>query len=201
MSELRLPPELGAEMADIYKELQAEYERVANAIGLSCMGCPDNCCDSYFFHHTYAEWAFLWQGLAALEVSRLETVRERARQYQEAAQAAEAAGERPQGMCPLNEAGLCLVYQHRLLICRSHGVPARLAGPGGMRHFPGCFRCQEIVARRFRTPAEAPFVDRSPLFRRLALLEARFLGANRVRYPKLRLTIADMILQGPPQSR
>ena len=36
---------------------------------------------------------------------------------------------------------------------------------------------------------------------RLALLEARFLGTKRVLYPKLRLTIADMILQGPPQSR
>ena len=53
-----------------YRKLAALYTRMADAyadaagrIGLSCAGCADNCCHSYFQHHTYVEWAYLWQGL------------------------------------------------------------------------------------------------------------------------------------------
>ena len=82
--ELSLPPELAAEMADIYAALQADYERVAGLIGLTCADCPDNCCDSYFLHYTWCEWAFLWEGLRRLDAESLADIRERARQYREA---------------------------------------------------------------------------------------------------------------------
>lgn len=200
MSELLLPPELEREMAAVYAELARAYEVVASALGLSCSGCPDNCCDSWFFHYTYCEWAYLWQGLKQLDGATLAAIHARAEAYLDAARKAEAAGQRPRLLCPLNEGGLCRLYRHRLLICRSHGVPATLAGPDGrMRCFPGCFRCQELVAGSFGEPAQAPAMERTVLFRRLALVEQRLLGPDRRSYPRLRLTIADMIVQGPPQ--
>lgn len=55
------------------------------------------------------------------------------------------------------------------------------------------------MAGSFGEPAQAPAMERTVLFRRLALVEQRLLGPGRRSYPRLRLTIADMIVQGPPQ--
>ncbi len=63
MSELTLKPELSRKIAEIYQAMAAEYDIVAQQIPLTCEGCPDNCCDSYFQHYTYVEWAYLWEGL------------------------------------------------------------------------------------------------------------------------------------------
>ena len=199
-SELELPPELVQELESIYAGIATGYDTVATAIGLTCDNCPDNCCDSYFFHYTYSEWAYLWQGLKQLPPARLEAIRWRAQEYAEASRLALAEGRRPQLMCPLNEAGRCQLYQHRLMICRSHGVPATLTSPNGRRQrFPGCFRCQEMVQERCRLAELAPAMEKTALFRRLVLVEQRLLGAGRLHYPKMRLTIAEMIVQGPPQ--
>ncbi len=196
MKELTLPPALTAELAEIYAELQANYERVAAEIPLSCADCPDNCCDSWFFHHTYSEWAYLWQGLLRLPAEELTRLVSRAEDYIRQSQAQFAAGKRPQVLCPLNEAGLCILYEHRLLICRMHGIPAMLTRPDGKTlRFPGCFRCQDIVHACAET---GPAMDRTQLFTRLADLENRLLGGNRQRYPKVKKTIAEMIVLGPP---
>ena len=69
---------------------------------------------------------YLWQGLKQLDGATLAAIRARAEAYLGAAHKAEAAGQRPRLLCPLNEGGLCRLYRHRLLICRSHGVPATL---------------------------------------------------------------------------
>ncbi len=197
---LQLPPELEREMTAIYAEMASGYEKVAEAIALGCDHCPDNCCDSYFLHYTYCEWLYLWQGLQRLDAARLRHIREKAQRYLAACRQALAAGKRPQIMCPLNEQGRCQLYSHRLMICRSHGVPATLQSPDG-RHqrFPGCFRCQELVERRYARPELAPAMDRTALLRRLALVERRLLETEPGRYPRIRLSIAEMIVQGPPQ--
>ena len=109
-------------------------------------------------------------------------------------------GERPTIMCPLNEAGRCTLYVHRLMICRTHGVPATLTRPDHqLLRFPGCFRCQEIVRQRFAVETDAPAMDRTILYRRLAQLEARLLGNRRDLYPKIKMTNAEMIVNGPPK--
>ena len=111
-----------------------------------------------------------------------------------------ARGDRPHIMCPLNERGLCSLYSHRLMICRTHGVPATLRRPDGQHlRFPGCFRCQEIVRSRYSEETEAPAMDRTILYQRLAQLESRFLGEKRQLFPKVKLTIAEMIVNGPPK--
>ena len=201
MKELCLPPELSCEIGEIYASMATAYDEVARDITLTCTGCPDNCCDSYFLHHTYSEWAYLWQGIRALDDERLDRIMHRARDYVTQSRLSIARGERPQIMCPLNEDGLCGVYTHRLMICRTHGVPATLTRPDGQHlRFPGCFRCQEIVASTHAQAADAPAMDRTVLFRRLAQLESRFLGDRRGQMPKIKLTIAEMIVGGPPKT-
>jgi hypothetical protein len=191
-----LQPELAAKIADLYSRMEQAYDLVASRLDFTCTDCPDNCCDSYFQHHTYLEWAYLWVGLMELAPARRQAIENRAAEYAAACEKALARGGRPQVMCPLNEGGRCGLYHHRLMICRMHGVPSSLAYPNGQtRQFPGCFRCQEMVGNR----QAVPMVERAPLFRGLAELEQEFLGLQQGQLPKVRKTIADMILLGPPR--
>lgn len=198
MNEVVLPDILTKRLEDIYQKLQDEYDRVAQDLRFSCNECPDNCCDSYFLHHTYSEWAFLWIGFRRLEAHRQNLLLERSRAWLHQCEKALAIGERPQVMCPLNENGLCVLYEHRLLVCRTHGVPARMTRPDGQDwRFPGCFRCQEIVAAEYPVK-QPPHVVRTPLLHSLALLENQLLGGKRHLLPKVRITIAEMLVKGPP---
>jgi hypothetical protein len=197
---LTLPPELAAKLAAIYQKLEEEYNRIAGQISLTCQDCPDNCCDSWFFHHTYSEWAWLWQGLNQLDEASLDRITARAEDYLQQSEEQLAAGQTPRIMCPLNEEGRCCIYEHRLLICRMHGIPVALTRPQDKQvlRFPGCFRCQKIVKEKYSKPDEAPFMDRTHLFSQLAALEAEFLGGSGQLYPKIKKTIAELIVQGPP---
>ncbi len=198
MNEVVLPDILTRKLEDIYQKLQDEYDRVAQDMRFSCNACPDNCCDSYFLHHTYTEWAFLWIGFRRLDTHLQSSLIERSRTWLHRCEKALAVGERPMVMCPLNENGLCVLYEHRLLVCRTHGVPARITRPDGRElRFPGCFRCQEIVTARF-LDIQPPHVIRTPLLHSLALLENELLGGKRHLLPKVRITIAEMLVSGPP---
>lgn len=197
--ELTLSTELSRELAYIYEAMEAGYDQVAGEIGLTCRGCPDNCCDSYFLHHTYSEWAYLWQGLQSLDTEMRERIQARASSYQQECERQLAAGKRPQIMCPLNMDGLCALYSHRMLVCRMHGIPATMTRPDGQSmRFPGCFRCQEIVEQKYDQPEEAPAMDRTELFRKMVAVESRLLGEKRHLMPRVKMTIAEMIVQGPP---
>jgi len=198
VKEIILSEQQVRELEDIYEKLQQEYERVAGVLNFSCTGCPDNCCDSYFLHHTYAEWAYFQLGVRQLEPGRQQMLIARSQSYLEQCQRELEAGQRPQIMCPLNEDGLCALYQHRLLVCRTHGVPATIIRPDGQTlRFPGCFRCQDIVDARY-AQVPPPHVERTPLFRRLALLENEVLENKRHLLPKVKITIAEMLVKGPP---
>ena len=191
-----LSSQCAAKIADLYRRMEQAYDLVAQQLDFTCTGCPDNCCDSYFLHHTYVEWAYLWQGLTALEPEHRAAMESRAADYAAACEKALARGERPQLMCPLNEKGRCGLYLHRLMICRMHGVPSSLTFPNGkVQKFPGCFRCQEIVGDRQAVPS----VERASLFRELVALEQELLGEKQGQLPKLKKTIAEMILAGPPR--
>ncbi len=199
MREIILSEQQEKELEAIYEQLQQEYERVAGVLDFSCSGCPDNCCDSYFLHHTYAEWAHLWLGIRQLEPERQQTLIARATAYVEECERELEAGRRPQIMCPLNEGGLCVLYKHRLLVCRTHGVPANMTRPDGRTlRFPGCFRCQEIVEDRYEQ-VPPPYVERTSLLRKLALLENELLENKRHLAPKVSITIAGMLMKGPPK--
>jgi hypothetical protein len=195
MQPLILPPLLAERLSNLYAEMEAAYDEVAGRLEFSCTGCPDNCCDSYFLHYTYVEWAYLWQGFEALDEQPRQAISAHAADYILRSEAALARGERPMTMCPLNEAGLCLLYEHRLMICRLHGVPSAMTMPDGRAAtFPGCFRCQKITAGRQNF---AP-LDRTAFFRRLVDMETelrRLYGPPR---PRLKMTIARMLVEKPP---
>jgi len=196
MPNFEISSAMSTKIADLYQRMEQAYDIVARQLAFTCEGCPDNCCDSYFQHHTYVEWAYLWEGLMALEPTRRKVIENRAAEYAAACEAALSRGERPRIMCPLNEEGRCSLYLHRLMICRMHGVPSSLTFPNGQtKKFPGCFRCQEIVGDR----QVVPTVERAPLFRELVALEQELLGDQQNQMPKVKKTIAEMILLGPPR--
>lgn len=194
-AEIELSPDFVMQISDLYREMEDAYEQTAKDLDFSCKGCPDNCCDSYFLHHTYTEWAYLWLGLKTLTNAQLQNIRARAEDYVAATETALESGERPVIMCPLNERGLCTLYAYRMMLCRLHGVPATLTRPDGRKlEFPGCYRCQEFM------PAEnsIPPLDRTRFLQRLVELEIGLLGRRRIIAPRVRLTIAQMIVKGAP---
>ncbi|WP_031480883.1 hypothetical protein [Maridesulfovibrio frigidus] len=186
----------------VFRKLDSLYERMADVyaetsakIGLSCVDCEDNCCTSYFQHHTYVEWLYLWQGLNKLSEEKRNEYVQRAADYVRSSRGMLENGVRPKIMCPLNDEGLCGAYKHRLMICRMHGVVNALRQPNGLeRSFPGCFKCQAITAEM----ENVPVLDRTPLYKDLVGLEMALLG-NKIRtMPKVNLTLAEMIVMGPP---
>jgi len=196
MTELKLPLSMIKRLEDLYAEMQDAYDKVAHELNFSCQGCSDNCCDSYFMHYTYLEWCYLWIGFCELTHEKQREVLERAQKYIIESEEANQQKKRPQIMCPLNENGLCIVYKHRLMVCRTHGVPAAIVRPDGKKlHFPGCFRCQEMQNDK----DHSSYVDRTPMLRQLALMENELLGNKRHLHAKVKLTIAEMLVKGPPR--
>ncbi len=118
-----------------------------------------------------------------------------ARQYVRKSETVLAQHLKPNIMCPLNEDGLCQLYEYRLMICRMHGVPNSFVRPDGQKmSFPGCFRCQEL----YSDLETVPVLDRTHFYRDLASLEMVFVGQDNRALPKVRLTLAEMLVLGPP---
>lgn len=200
MRELILSGQQFLQLQEIYEKMALGYDIVAQQLNFSCSGCPDNCCDSYFLHHTYSEWAYLWVGFSELTSSKQEKLLQRSHEYIEYCKVAKNSGEQPLVMCPLNEGGLCQLYKYRLLVCRTHGVPATMTRPDGQTmRFPGCFRCQELVEKKYNTPTNVPHFERTPLLQQLVLLESEFLSNRRHMLPRVKMTIAEMLAKGPPR--
>ena len=183
-------------LAELYSEMEEAYNLTAQHIGLSCEGCIDNCCRTFFQHHTYIEWAYLWKGLEQFKEKARTALVIRAQEYVAQSRDLLEQGKQPHIMCPLNENGLCQLYEHRLMICRMHGVPNSFVRPDGNKlTFPGCIRSQALYA----TLEEAPILDRTPHYRKLASLEMTLRGSNPQRLARVNLTIAEMLVQGPPK--
>ena len=186
---------LFGKLSRLYSEMEETYNRVAGKIGLSCRGCPDNCCTSYFQHHTYIEWAYLWKGIRSRPDEKQREFMNRAGEYARQSRALLAQGLKPRIMCPLNDNGFCQLYGYRLMICRMHGVPNSFIRTDGKKmSFPGCFRCQELYSHL----EEVPVLDRTGFYRDLASLEIAFVGPKIKALPRVNLTLAEMLVQGPP---
>jgi hypothetical protein len=182
-------------LGSLYQRMEQSYNSCAQEMGLSCVECPDNCCTSYFQHHTYIEWAYLWKGIEALRQEERDIVLQKADEYVLEAKRLLSQGLRPRIMCPLNGEGLCQLYLHRLMICRLHGVPNVFRMPDGKeRTFPGCFRGQEIG----RNLEKMPMIDRTGFYRELAELEIGFGGSRLKQLPRVNMTLAEMLVAGPP---
>jgi len=182
-------------LAALYEKMDQEYDRVAGELDFSCAGCDDNCCDSLFIHHTYVEWIFLIRGIRKMASNIQARLVASSREYLARMNMLKAKGEEPLAMCPLNENGKCMAYDHRMMICRLHGVPALIKMPtGAEKRFGGCFRCQEKIAGTNNFPE----VDRTPLLTEMAAIERDLLTAAGPR-PRVKLSIAEMIIKGAPE--
>ncbi len=179
----------------LYQEMDSAYTSAATAIGLDCAQCEDNCCTSYFQHHTHIEWLYLFKGLEALPEEKRTRYIERAQDYVNTVNQSLSRGELPTTICPLNDDGRCGVYEHRLMICRLHGVPNIVLTRNGIQHFPGCFKAKKLAECK----PDAPVMDRTAMYRKLAGLEMELLGKRKTPPPRIDLTLAQMIVMGPPK--
>ncbi|MDZ7762016.1 MAG: hypothetical protein U5L00_17410 [Desulfovermiculus sp.] len=182
-------------LANVYATMESRYDEVASRLGLTCTQCTDNCCRSYFQHHTYIEWAYVWQGMNSLQPEHRQAVMDRAQENVDQCQELLAQGKQPRVMCPLNEQGLCILYPYRLMICRLHGVPNQVRMPNGqVKQFSGCQKCQDLTAKLSRIPV----LDRTPLYIELVLLERELLGSRRRQLPHVDMTLSEMLVRGEP---
>ena len=185
-------------LADLYSRMEQAYALSAKAAGLSCAGCPTNCCTSYFQHHTRIEWIYLLKGVRGLTAARQAALGQRAREYMGHVQEALAAREVPTAMCPVNDNGLCTLYSHRLMICRMHGTKNSMLLPNGQeKTFAGCAQYVLLCEKADSAPAA---LDRTPFYQELAALEME-LTKNTRQLQRVNLSIAEMILAGPPPLR
>jgi hypothetical protein len=132
--------------------------------------------------------------LNALPEAKRAEYLERARNNVVQTRETQSRGEVPRVMCPVNEDGRCGLYEHRLMICRMYGVPNLVVTHSGLKQFPGCPVCMDLLKGSVDS-----VVDRTPLYRELAQLEMELLGSKRKLMPKVDMTLAEMMVAGPPR--
>lgn len=177
------------QIVDLFEQMDRAYDAAAKTAGFICNGCKDNCCMTRFYHHTLLEYLYLKLGLASLKPEVLEAVKIQAGEALKHVAKLESTGKPIRVRCPLNTTGRCIVYAHRPMICRLHGVPHALRRPDGQTQTgPGCgdfyVQCGQETESH---------LDRTPLYIAMAKLEQglrKDLGYNE----KIKMTIAEILL-------
>jgi len=173
---------------DVFKRMDQSYRQTAAELGFVCAGCEENCCRTLFHHHTLIEYLYLREGLSTLPTELHRLAVQRAAEVLERTDTAQ--DRAVKRMCPLNIDGRCIVYAHRPMICRLHGIPHSLRRPDGLRQVgPGCADFDRQYAG-----TDPIRLDRTPLYAALAELE-RELRQNLRFTRKLKMTIAQMITE------
>lgn len=164
------------------------YTRAANHYGFQCNGCEDNCCKSFFFHHTFIEKDYLLNQAKKLDQETKKKLKKNAGSYlHKTSLGTDDLKEKP--LCPLNIEEKCILYEQRPMICRLHGIPHHLNIPG--REFktnPGC-----DAGNSFFNSTDYFSFDRIPYYKEMVEIEKEYkeaLGKNE----KIKQTIAHMLL-------
>lgn len=130
---MTLPPPLQGQGRDRLLEAFARIERFGQRLGRQhadqihcCSGC-DGCC-RHVLSPRGVEAAYLLEGARGMGGEAVSLVWK--------------ALENPTGSCPLLQGSLCLAYDHRPAVCRTHGLPLlrREAGVAMLHHCPENFR-------------------------------------------------------------
>lgn len=176
------------QLAELYRDMDRQYDVAATAYGFECRGCRDNCCRTRFYHHTHIEFFQLLAAFCRLPLEDRQAAVVRARQYDRGTEP-EPAGGHAAIMCPLNVDEKCRLYDSRPMICRLHGLPHELRRPGADPVVsPGCGAFHERAGHGDYLP-----FDRTPLYVGMAQLE-RACKQSLQLTGKCRLTVAQMIL-------
>lgn len=184
-------------LKSLYYEMDTLWDSTANQYGFRCNGCDENCCETEFYHHTHIEKAYFLEGFKKLPRAMVVKVSKRAKKVDTKRRIADKKGERIRIMCPVNVDGKCILYPHRPMICRLHGIPHEVeipAVPGKERvktQQPGCDAGKALFKETYH-----PF-DRTPFYSRLAELEKRYCQYRfeKINRPRIKETIAQMIVK------
>ena len=196
------PAGLFQRLALLYDDMHNAYSASATAAGLSCQGCTENCCKSYFKHHTFVEWAYLWRGIQSLPNANKAMILDKAQEYLKATDLALSMNTTPKMFCPLLDAqGLCSLYEYRLMICRLHGTRNIFYMPNGEQQvFSGCNPYIKLTSEQAEPANESEIsLDRTELYQRLAALELEYRQRKNALSAKINLSIAEMLVLGPPK--
>jgi Fe-S-cluster containining protein len=183
-------------LRQLFAAMDEAYTQAADRSGFRCQGCPENCCETRFHHHTLIEYTYLLAGVQTLPERTRAEVLEDARRVNERMRLADAAGESLRLMCPLNRDQRCLVYPFRPMICRLHGIPHELRqADGRILAGQGCGHFDRVAGNNPGRP-----LDRTLFYRHMALLErqAREAAGSTGR---IRMTIAEMLVAGSRPER
>ena len=170
----------------LYAEMDRQYERAASYYGFVCRGCDENCCRTRFYHYTLLEYLYIIEGFKRLSAEIRRESRNRAlRVYNKMTEENTPFGQ----MCPLNFEERCILYEHRPMICRLHGIPHEFRKPGSATQYhQGC------NAFHHRHQGKSYFAfDRTPLYFKIAQLEKDIKAAMKMTN-KIKLTVAEMLI-------
>lgn len=176
-----------ASLKTLYKEMDTQWETVANVYSFQCNDCKENCCTSLFYHHTHIEQAYLIYGFKLLEKEQQANIIQKAKAYCEQTFANGNIEDSLKLLCPANEEEKCLLYSYRPMICRLHGLPHELHRPGAFpMKGPGC------DAGQFDTRDYIKF-DRTPFYRKMSVIEMEYRQTHSLT-GKTKLTVAQILL-------
>lgn len=172
-----------------YRVIDNLYASAQRAYGFGCEGCADSCCLTNFYHYTLVEELFLLRGFSSLPPEKKRLIAQKAGSVVEIYSSS---GEDVRVPCPLNEKGLCVVYEYRPMICRMHGVPyLTFRQDGTVEYGTGCSRF--IGKYSGRDFVFYPF-NRTMFYHEVARIEKEVRAAAGVSIVP-RKTIAEMLLQ------
>ena len=173
----------------IYAEMDRKYQEAADYYGFECTGCENSCCFTRFYHYTLIEYFYLMEGYHCLDNGNQTEVKQRSLAVCRKIDEADEKGKSVRLMCPLNFGSLCVLYPHRPMICRLHGIPHELQRPDqGILNSSGCgtfaLKCHGKKRLKF---------DRTPFYMQMAALEKKMKQAVGMTQ-KIKMTVAQMIV-------
>lgn len=176
-------------LKQIFADMDDAYHKTADQYGFLCAGCEDNCCLTRFYHHTLLELSCLFKGWQMLLPEKQREIQKKAESVCFQASELEKENKPIRLMCPLNENGMCLLYDYRPMICRLHGIAHELHRPDGQVVYgPGC----DVFTKISESKGYIRF-DRTPFYKRMAMLEKELREKSGITR-KIKMTIAEMIV-------
>ena len=173
--------------------MDEKYNDAARQHHFKCQGCPDNCCMTHFYHHTFLEYFYLIDAYKSLPDQTKQTLFEKAKISVDHAASFDKNEHhknetRPRRMCPANAGGRCVLYKNRPMICRLHGIPYEIKRGRPSIKSPGCddFDAQTSHDKKI-------FFDRTPIYIQMARLENSLKEALGIS-TKRKMTVAEMIV-------